>query len=449
MINIQKINLIHILLIIIFFIIFVLFFFGEHAIVTLIIPLVLSIIFSIITYIILFKTNKDKFVPKCFIITVFFHFIVAIFIQLLKYYILNLPIIDSFAAIGIDNDGYIYNQQAIQIAKTHDYSIGLFYSKIVGAIYSYLGINEFTVCSINCIISGFISVTIYLLAKKLYKNRIRAYLLTYIVIFSFTVAAYTTVLMRDVYIILLTYLIIYNYYLFYKKNNILYLILSIISFLVLCPIRAYAAGAAFIACVLTNLIVNVKFKVTNNIIKLNRQMILILIVSSVILSTIIIFQGVLGLDYIVSLFDMDNILQVSEIGYGGANSSFGIDRVALSKIPPLFILVGYFCMLFAPFPHQWLLAHNIVQAFSATETIILYIFLLPSFFKGIQKGFEDKNFIIISSFLYILFVFTFYGMILDNSGAVFRGRAPFIPLIYLISLYNPQGLLKRIFRSWL
>ena len=400
-------------------------------------------VFTSLIYIVLNKFCKDSFIPKIYLTTTLFHFLVVIFLNILKYHILNLPTIDGIAWIGIDNDNITYNAQAIKILNG-DNSSFLFYSYLVSYIYRIFGISEIPVCFVSALISGFIPIILYKITKKIILDQNIIKLFSYIIAFSFTIAAYTSVMMRDVYIMLFSYLIIYLYSVFQEHRKILYLFLTLICFVLLCLFRAYAGIAVLGACICTHLYKVSYMKFKNKKLKINKYMIISAILSLCILVSIIIFQSFLKIDYIISLFDMETILKVSEVGYGGANSSFGIDRIALAKCLPLFLLVGYACMFFAPFPHQWLLSKNIVQAFSASETILLYIFLLPSFFIGIYKGFKNKNFIIIASFLYILFVFTFYGMILDNSGAVFRGRAPFIPLIYLISFYYPKGVLYKI-----
>ncbi len=443
--NLSKVSITYILLFINLVFIFITGLLGEKAQISLSIPLFIAILFAFLFFYVINKVSKDKFIPKIFLITCLFHFIVAIFIQILKYHILNLPTLNGVAGIGIDNDNALYQSQAVAILNNFYYiKESTLFSVIVAGIYKIFGINEFSACCFNCLISGFISTTIYKLGLNLYNNKFYASMLGYFIAFSFTIAAYTSVLMRDVYIMLLSYLIIYFYYLFYKKKNFLDLLFVFLSFFILCFFRAYAASAVLGACIAAHLIIISSLKLKNNKIKINKYMLITMILSAVILLLCVIYQEFLRIDYIISLFDMETILEVSEVGYGNANSSFGINRVALSKCLPLFLFVGYFCMFFAPFPHQWLLSKNIVQAFSASETILLYIFLIPSFFISIVKGFKEKNFIIIAAFLYIFFVFTFYGMILDNSGAVFRGRAPFIPLIYLIALYKPGGLLLKI-----
>lgn len=441
--QIFKVSIFNIFYIFCLIIPFLLFITDINVAYSLIIPYSIAMFIAFIIAVIININTKNRFYSRIYLLTTLFHLLAGIFIQILKYKILNLPTIGGFAGIGIDNDGTLYHNYAKILLQNPQYDT-LFFAKIVAIIYKIFGVNEYTVCAINALFSGFISFFIVKMGETIYKDNFTVKFLGYITTFSFTVTAYTSVLMRDVYIILLSYMIIFFYYVFYKKKNIYYLLFSIFSFFLLCPIRAYAAAATFIACITAHLILVSNLKYKNFIIKTNRYMITVFIMVIVILTLLIIFQNFLRIDYIISLFDMDTILKVSEEGYGGANSSFGIDRVALSKCLPLFLLIGYFCMFFAPFPHQWLLSKNIVQAFSASETIILYIFLLPSFFMGIIKGFKDRNFIIVSSFLYIIFVFTFYGMILDNSGAVFRGRAPFIPLIYLIALYNTKGLLLKI-----
>lgn len=418
-------------------------FFFNNKVETLILPYCFALFVTFIISTLIVILTKNKFYAKIYIITTFFHFLVGIFIQILKYDILTLPTINGFAWIGIDNDGWLYHSQALELLN-HSNDDVLFYSYIVFYIYKMFGINEFTACIVNCMLSGFIPVFTYILAKNIGLNKFNSKILTYIIAFSLTISAYTTVLMRDVYIILLSLLIIFFYSKFAEKFKIKYLFITILFFILLCLFRAYAAGAVLCACIIAHFIKLAIFKIKKNLVYINKFTCLLFIFTFVILVVCITFNSYLKLDYIISLFDMNTILQVSEIGYGGANSSFGVDRVALSHFLPLFLLFGYFCMFFAPFPHQWFLAHNIVQAFSIPETIFLYIIIFPSFFLGSIKGFKERNFIIMASFLYIIFVFTFYGMILDNSGAVFRGRAPFIPLLFLISFYCPASLLKVI-----
>lgn len=441
--NNGKFSILQIIIFITFFIPFILLFFlGIDNSAKIILPLFFVSFLPLGIFTFLSYFEKDKFIPKIFLITALFHIIAAIFLQVLKYHILNLPTTEGIAAIGIDNDNMFYHHQALSILNGSAEKCTTF-SYLVSLTYILFGQNEVPICLINAVISGFISVVIYKMSYKIYEDKTNARFLAYIVAFSFTVAAYTSVMMRDVYIILLSYLVIYFYSIFYERKNVVFLILSLMSFFVLCFFRAYAAGAVLSACIFSH-IINISYiKIKNKKIILSKYMIVTLLLSACILGIALFYQEFLRLDYIISLFDMETILKVSEEGYGGANSSFGIDRVALSKCLPLFLLVGYICMFFAPFPPQWLLSKNVVQAFSATETIILYIFLIPSFFLGVIKGFKHKNFIITASFFYILFIFTFYGMILDNSGAVFRGRAPFIPLIYMISLYNMHGWLAK------
>lgn len=443
--NVSKFNIFNLFLILCLIVPLLLLFLGEKAYLSLIVPYSISMFVAYIIAEIVRLYTKNNFYGKIYLLTALFHLIVGLFVQIVKYYILNLPTVEGFAGIGIDNDGLTYNSQAISLLKGSNlYETSHYFSVLVSFIYRIFGINEYTVCTIHALLSGFITVVIYKMADSIYNDKFISCFLGYVIAFSFTVAAYTSVLMRDVYIFLFSYMIIYFYYKFYRKSNVLYLAGTILTFLFLCVFRPYAAIASLGACLLTHVITLASFRIKSLKIKINIAFILTIIMVLGILTALFTFQNYLKLDYIISLFDMNTILEVSEVGYGGANSSFGFDRMALAKCLPLFILVGYFCMFFAPFPHQWFLARNIVQAFSATETIILFIFLIPSFFSGVIKGFKNKNFIIIASFFYIMFVFTFYGMILDNSGAVFRGRAPFIPLIYMIALYSPGGLLKKL-----
>ena len=285
MVNVKqkKYNLAIILILFILFLIPLLSLLGEEITYTIIIPLFFGFLATILTTLLVHYYSKDKFIPQIYIITVLFHFIVAIFIQLLKYHILNLPTsLNNFAGIGIDNDGLLYHNAAIEFIqyqrKLNDMTI---FPIIISIIYKFFGINEFSACCFNCIISGFISITIYKLGLNLYNNKNQTKLMAYITAFSFTIAAYTSVLMRDVYIMLLSYLIIYFYYFFYKKKNILYLLFSLVSFIILCFFRAYAAGAVLCACIITHLVIISSFKFKNKKIKINRYMLIIMILCGI------------------------------------------------------------------------------------------------------------------------------------------------------------------------
>ncbi len=430
------------------------------------IPGSLAYIIAIFITFALYKNFNDKFISKIFFITFIVRIITALTIYIIKYYILNLP--GEVVGVGIDDDNALYHNMGKFIAEnfenlspqfylsflgitessiTFDYSMYSYnlYSLIVGILYKLFGINELVACLFNCFISSFVSIIVYLIGKSTFENIKDAKLIGYITAFSLTVSAYSSVEMRDVFIVLFSYLSIYfSYFSLIKKRKSSFILL-IISLFLLSQFRGYAAIAIIFSIIFAFLFVKFKFKLKkNSVIALNLNSIIFLSILPVIIIFLLFSQKVIGLEYVLSLMDTETLLKISEEGYGNATSSFNIDRLALSKCMPLFLLVGYFCMIFAPFPIHWIMVRNVVQAFSAFEMIIYYIFIIPSFFTGIIKSLKDKNYLLIVSIFYILGIYSFYGLILDNAGAVFRGRAPFIPLIFMICLYNSKGLLYKI-----
>lgn len=405
------------------------------------------------------KNPTTVFISRLLIFTFIFRLLTALFVYLLEYHILDLPKIYGIAHIGIDNDNLLYHFMGLGYADKFDSfeivdflsSLGLFpasndgavhrvniYSFVVGVFYYLFGARMLVPIFFNCFLSSFNPVFSYLIAKEAGLTEAKSRFLGYIVAFSLTISAYSSVLMRDAFIMFFTMASIYLIIRLLKTQNIFYFGWFCLAIFFLSRFRGYAVSAIIISAITSVVLSKITPKLTRTNISLAFGIMILGLLSFK-------FSNLLGFDYVKYLVsDTGNMLHISDIGYSGADSSFGFNRAALANNLPLLGSLGLFCAMFSPFPWQWLLAKNIVQAFVSVEMIVYYVFIIPSLFYGIKKIFAEKNLPLLICFFFAVFILVFYGLIFDNSGAIFRGRSQFLPLIFMICIYDSRGWLLKI-----
>lgn len=440
-----------ILVFLIFFEVFITTLRGPSQTVNIIIPILFVLITIFLCFIIFNKLNK-LLLFKFFIISLLTHIFVSLFINIVKYQVLgyNEPTEISFSSIKIDDDGRLYHREGVLISnnlnllKTYFNNHFNNFSYLVGIIYKVFGINEFAVCCINSLVAGFIPILIYLFSKK-NLTETNSRFLAYLSVFSFSILANTSILTRDVYIIVFMYASLYSAKLFYEKNSIIRFLSLIVSIFILFLFRPYAAANIIVAIGISFLIIKYSFKYKEEKIKIKKSTIpvlLFLLPIFIIIAVILVYA--VNNFYIYSLFSIEDLLESRDVAYGTANTEFNINMALLMNISPVLgILVGYICMFFAPFPWTWFKFTHIFSIFYVIDTIILYLFL-PLFFRNIKKVLKSKNFVLLLSAFTIFIMFLFYGIILKNAGAIFRLRGPFLPLIFFIALYSNSNILLKI-----
>lgn len=414
------------------------------------IPSFVTFFISFIIFLTLNIYVKDKFVSKIFIISILIHLIFTLLWQIIKYYLLGLPMPteNNFSPFISDNDGSQYHKLGVFLANNFnlDYLIEKYYGglfpKFVAFIYSLFDYNPFLVCQINSLLSGFTACLYFLLSKN-FLPRNNAKIFTILCIIATSHIVNTSVLTRDAFIVFFTYSSLYCCFYLYQKKNLLYSIFAIIALILLYMFRPYAAFVPIGAFILSFIAVNIKKpKTKNNRLKINKLTLVLLIFSPII---------VVGLIYMLTTFatmmnmtSVDDMLALRESGYTGSNSDYPWTFMQLYNI--FFLLpyiVGYFCLFFAPFPYEWFLVKRL---HFIPDMIILYL-LLPSFFKNIKQIFKEQNFGLIFCFFSIIIMFFIYSITVANSGTIHRLRGPFIPMIYLIAMYQPLPLLRKILNT--
>lgn len=428
---------------------------GLEYLQTIVVPVFVLLLFTFFISVFLQYVQKDKFVAKAFLVSVLVHFIVALFINIVKYQLLGLPLTTptDFSYIKIDGDARIYHPEGAIISHnllyylTHIAQTGYnHYSYVVGCVYSFFGINDFAACAFNSFVAGFIAIFVYKVSKLVVDIQ-RAKLVTYLSIFSFSILANTTILTRDVFIILFTYTAIYSSYLLYKNFNIKNIVILGSSLVALGYFRLYAAANVIAAITIGFFTLKMQFKYKNERLILDRNtFIYLFILVPVLFFGLMMFIKMADSSMAISFLSVEDLMESRDVNYATANTEFAIDMQNLISISPLLgIFVGYICMFFAPFPWSWFSVKNVFAAFYVIDTIVLYFFLF-SFFKNVRQVFKQKHYILIVSFFLIFIMFMFYGLILKNAGAIFRLRGPFLPLIYLIALYKPDKFLTKIIK---
>ena len=410
-------------------------------------PFFISLFISLGIFSILTISCKDKFCPKIYIISVIMHFIFILFWQIFKYHLLGYqtPTENIFRPYTVDNDGALYHQYGVHIANNFSMEIlkeklaGGLFPKLVGTIYYLFGINPFIVSCLNAIISGFTATILFLIGKLAFKNRAIAKIFSFLAILNFAHIINTSTMIRDNYIVLFMYLSILTSYYFYKNRNILSLSLTLVSIYGIYLFRPYAAFIILFAFLTTFLLLNIKTKIQNGKVKINKLALIIYVLSPIIIGGIFYLIGYFA-SY-MKVLSVEDLIAIRDVAYVGGDSDMGMDFGALySKFFLLPFIIGYFCLFFAPFPWEWMMAKRLIYV---PDMLILYCFL-PSFFKNIKKVFTDKNYFLIICFCSILFMFSIYCITLGNSGAIHRLRGPFIPMIYLIAMYAPDKFLSKI-----
>ena len=417
--------------------------FLEHSVM----PFVLSSFIIVFIYFLINKFLKDKFYSKIFLYAILLHFIVLVFWEILKYHLLNLPLPNAyhFSSFTSDNDGGLYHSLGVELSKYDIISsfskktAGGLFPKLVAMIYKIFSINPFIVCIFNSVFASLIAPIIYYIGKNVLKDSFSQKIYAFLSIFTFSHLINTTVLMRDGYITIFMYLSIFCFYLFYKRLNILYLILTLCSLYMLYSFRPYASFVIFFALLTAWMFMNLKLNLRNKTIKTN-WVSLILILCSPLIVGIILFL-LMKISSFMSILSVEDLIQVREAAYQYGDAAIAFDFGALySKFFLLPFIVGYIYLFAAPFPWMWT---KIARIIYVPDMLILYLFL-PSFIKCLLNIFKEKNFILLAFFFSILFMFSFYCITLGNAGAIHRLRGPFIPMIYLIAMYRPDKFLNRI-----
>ncbi|HIZ28386.1 MAG TPA: hypothetical protein H9673_04255 [Candidatus Adamsella sp.] len=410
--------------------------------------LITIFLFAVLNYFV-----NDKFVSKIFLLSILFHFIFILFWHIFKYYLLgyNLPTNNSFTPFTIDNDGVLYHSLGSYVAKNFslttfsEHLTGGVFPKITGILYHFFGTNPFLPCLLNCFISGFTAIFIYLIGKNTLENKQIAKIYSVLSILTFAHVMNTSVLIRDAYITLFMYSSIYLSFLFFKSKNIFFLPLTLISLFLLYLFRPYASyiliSAFFVAFILCSL----KGTYKNNRIKTSKfSLILYILLPILIVTFLFILKYFLNSITLLKSISVESLIEIRETAYQTGAAEVSIDFGALySKFFLLPFIIGYIYLFLAPFPWEWIYATRIVYVF---DMLMLY-FMLPSFFKNIKLVFIEKKYLLFSILLSIIFMFSIYCITLGNTGAIHRLRGPFIPMIYLIAMLKPNKLLKKFILS--
>lgn len=413
-------------------------------------PFSICLLFAISIFSILNIYFKDKFVSKIYLISVLLHFIIILFWHLFKYYMLgyHFPTDNTFIPFTVDNDGVLYHSLGVYVAKNftlttlQEHLTGGLFPKIIGILYYYFGKNPFIPCLLNCLISGFTAIFIYLIGKNILIDKKVVKIYSILSIFTFSHLLNTTVLMRDGYITLFIYSSLYLSYLFYKNKNILYLLLTLFSLYLLYSFRPYAAIIILLAIIATFVFLNLNIKIKNSKINANKLSFLVILFSPVIIATFVFI--LIKFSALFKVISVEDLINIREASYQYGAAEVAIDFGALySKFFLLPFIVGYVYLFFAPFPWEWISPRRIIYV---PDMLILYCFL-PSFFKNIKKVLVERNYLLVASLFSIIFMFSIYCITLGNTGAIHRLRGPFIPMIYLIAMYNLDKTLNSIIKK--
>lgn len=390
---------------------------------------------------------NDKFISKIFLFSLSLHFIFLLFWHLFKYYMLgyHLPTENIFVPFTVDNDGLLYHMEGVYIAKNFSFEVlkekftGGPFPKFIGLIYYYFKYNPFLPCLLNSVVSGFTAIFIYLIGKSTLTDIRIAKLYSLFSIFNFAHIINTSVLIRDSYIVFFIYLTIYISYLFYKSQNLLYLLMTTISLYCLYLFRPYAAFILFFALVTTFILINLKISLKKHKLKTNILGLILVITLPII---IVLFVYLVTQAFaLLDVFSVEDLIEIRETAYPGGETDTAYDFGALYNI--FFLLpfvIGYIFLFFAPFPWTWYLARRLIYI---PDMSVLYLFL-PSFFRNIKQIFMEKKYFPTVCFFAIIFMFSIYCITLGNTGAIHRLRGPFIPMIYLIAMTHPNKFLSRI-----
>ena len=412
-----------------------------------ILPFLISLLIGTGIFSILNILCRDKFCSKIYLISVLLHFIFILFWQIFKYHILNYhnPTPNIFMPFTVDNDGVLYHSIGVYIAKNftlstlQEHLTGGLFPKIIGILYYYFGINPFLPCLLNCLISGFTAIFIYLIGKKTLEDRQTAKIYSILSILTFSHIINTSVLMRDGYITIFMYLSIYLSYLFYKTKNLLFLLLTFVSLYLLYLFRHYAEIIIILEIIATFVIINLNIKMKNNKIKANKLSFLLILFSPLIVTAFIFI--LIKFSALFKVLSVEDLINIREASYQYGAAEVAIDFGALySKFFLLPFIVGYIYLFLAPFPWEWISPRKLIYV---PDMLILYCFL-PSFFKNIKKILVERNYLLVVSLFSIIFMFSIYCITLGNTGAIHRLRGPFIPMIYLIACINPDKTLNKI-----
>lgn len=445
-----KQNYILILLLVIFMIIMTsLFFFLEFSSPDrVIIPVLITEILGVSICALLNVFNKDKLISKVYLIVFLVHIIFILFWQILKYYILGLQIPTEyhFEPFISDTDGSHYHYLGSILADRYNSRImeeklyGGLFPKIIATIYHYFGKNPFIVTCFHSIISSFIPILLYKIAKPILYNRQRIKIYVLLCIFCTSYIVNTSILIRDVYIVLFIYLSIYLSYRFYKLQNLIYAILTIVSLYALYLFRPYAAFIVLISIFLTNIFVRLKsLHYKKGILSANKITVIVTALSPVL---IVLFVALICYfaNY-MNMFSVEDLMELRESGYTGSNSDYSWNFGSLYSICPLLpFIIGYVCLTFAPFPWEWVFVKRL---HFVPDMLVLYT-LLPSFFKNIKRVLKEKQYYLVCFIFTIVIMFAIYSITVGNSGTIHRLRGPFIPMIYLIAMSKPDKFLNRI-----
>lgn len=353
----------------------------------------------------------------------FLAFFLRLILVIYSEYVSFLPEYLGSDAQMFESYGWEYAQSGLLWLIRNFKTGALFYSWIIGLIYSFIGRNQFVVELLNVLFGILIVLNVYKIVLLLYDKR-SAYIASLIAAFFPSLIYFSAVILRDVVIIYslsLGLLFFFQWKKFHKAKNVF------LSFVFFAISFAFHTGMLVFIIVFLFLVFKDLFNKSLREPVRKNSMSFLLLIFMLIFFVAMIKTG-WGMEKVGSLqyLSLSKLAEIEKIAARG-RSAYLID-LQISSIGDLLwqTPVRVFYFLFGPFVWRLHSILDLIGFFDAILYLILFIIIFRSFCLLFKY---DVN---RDLFLFLFFGILVFALTVSNYGTALRHRAKFLPLLDIL-----------------
>jgi len=309
------------------------------------------------------------------------------------------------------------------------------YGTFLGTIYFFFGQHTFIARLVSCILGSFVIFLIYKISSKLELKEKYIYILCLIVALTPSYIIFSSLIMRDMLIWVLTYLFVYLSYKLFEKFNfkdLTYIIFIVIPLVFLR--KQYAPLYALYLFIMLILFIRDK--------KYYFLSINIDFIKYIIFSVVLSFSlyGVYSLVmYELSTWDKTEIVEyfATQMSYRARGGTAYLQDLEYNSYFDIFKYAPVKFIYFTYGPFIWATS-NIFTLLAAIENLVLWFFSIIFFvrFKYLKIINSKKKYNFIIFLLSFIFISLAANAAIDsNFGTAIRHRMIYIPIFYLSTFY--------------
>lgn len=390
--------------------------------------------------------SNKKAIGFLLVVTICCYF-VRIFFAFVLYYIAEnnglgyIPSVDQDSVVYMEDVDYTLTHVLVNGFTFENYKPTVntsAYSFFIGFLGVILNSNsKLLITFSSCFFGSLCPLGMYLLSLKAGLTekyaRISAILIAF---FSIMVIIFSSVIMKDILVILLVMATFLAYH--KTRTNKYYWFLVMVCIICTSLVRAYS-GPAILAGILA-----CEYYLR---LKSTRQLITFSILSIIIIGCFALIGHFFDLHSIrfferfINITDLVSLQEYREDHFVGGEKVLDFSGI-LSMPGGIFLALGLGLIyeFFSMFPWEWFSTDTFASKFICLEMCFLYILYFSAIF-GIIKAFKTKNYLVLAMFFYLFINALFLALFVGNYGSFLRYRLSFYPVfIVLAGLGGFKGL---------